>query len=180
MTLRSYLRVLRERWKLLLLFVFVATAAAAAITVLTPKSYQATAQVLVSTSVTSDPSLQVQAQAYVATEVATFIQATPDPQLWAWYGAYDHVVLCQLWGPMIALPDGVPMFTNDLKQEAVRLGDPELPEQPAGVHNALADAHHNLVRARALDVIATFGKPFISGADFFQGHTDDDATEGDW
>lgn len=81
MTLRSYLRVLRERWKLLLLFVFVATAAAAAITVLTPKSYQATAQVLVSTSVTSDPSLQVQAQAYVATEVATYAQVIQAPDV---------------------------------------------------------------------------------------------------
>jgi len=91
----------------------------------------------------------------IADEVAAFIQATPDPQLWAWYGAYDHVALCQLWGPMMALPDGVPMFTNDLKQEAVRLGNPELPEQPDGVHNALADARHNLARAQALDALAT-------------------------
>jgi hypothetical protein len=50
----------------------------------------------------------------------------PDPELWAWYGAYDHVALCQLWGPMIALPGGIPMFTCDLKQEAVRQGDPRV------------------------------------------------------
>ena len=25
-------------------------------------------------------------------------------ELWAWVGAYDHVVLCQLWGPMTDLP----------------------------------------------------------------------------
>lgn len=90
----------------------------------------------------------------IADEVAAFIQATPDAELWAWYAAYDHVALCQLWGPMIALPEGVPMFTNDLKQEAVRLGSPALPEQPDGVHNALADARHNLVRAQALDALA--------------------------
>jgi hypothetical protein len=89
----------------------------------------------------------------IADEVAAFIQGTPDVQLWAWYGAYDHVALCQLWGPMTALPAGVPMFTNDLKQEATRLGmtDDDLPQQPNGVHNALADARHNLVRAVALD-----------------------------
>ena len=29
-------------------------------------------------------------------------------ELWAWVGAYDHVVLCQLWGPMTALPPADP------------------------------------------------------------------------
>jgi len=79
----------------------------------------------------------------IAREVRDFIFAAPDPQLWAWYGAYDHVVLCQLWGKMIDLPKGVPMWTNDLKQECDRLGNPRIPEQAAGEHNALADARHN-------------------------------------
>lgn len=92
----------------------------------------------------------VKRQARIASEVAAFIQATPDPQLWAWYAAYDHVALCQLWGRMIDLPDGVPMFTNDLKQEAVRLGSPVMPEQGQGEHHALADARHNLAMARFL------------------------------
>jgi hypothetical protein len=30
----------------------------------------------------------------IAAEVAAFILATPDVELWAWYGAYDHVALC--------------------------------------------------------------------------------------
>lgn len=85
--------------------------------------------------------------------VRDFILDTSDPQLWAWYGAYDHVVLAQLFGPMINLPDGIPMWTNDLRQECARLGDPALPEQPAGEHNALADARHNLTRARFLDAL---------------------------
>lgn len=33
-----------------------------------------------------------------------FFTAADDVELWAWVGAYDHVVLCQLWGPMTALP----------------------------------------------------------------------------
>src|SRR5258705_12087920 len=27
-----------------------------------------------------------------------------EPVWWAWYGAYDHVGLCQLWGDMASLP----------------------------------------------------------------------------
>lgn len=42
-------------------------------------------------------------------------------ELWAWYGAYDHVALAQLWGPMNELPRIVPMYTNDLKQEMSRV-----------------------------------------------------------
>jgi len=85
--------------------------------------------------------------------VLDFLRATPGSELWAYYAAYDHVALCQLWGRMIDLPDDVPMFTRDLKQEAVRLGNPKLPEQASGQHNALADARHNLVMARALGLL---------------------------
>jgi hypothetical protein len=75
-------------------------------------------------------------------EVAYFILNTPDVELWGWYSAYDHVCLAQLFGRMIDLPSGIPMWTNDLKQEHLRLGEPQLPEQASGVHNALADARH--------------------------------------
>jgi hypothetical protein len=88
----------------------------------------------------------------IADEVRDFIQATPAVELWAWYGAYDHVALCQLWGTMMDLPKGVPMFTNDLKQECDRLGNPAMPEQADGQHNALADARHNQVMSEFLIV----------------------------
>jgi hypothetical protein len=42
------------------------------------------------------------------------------------------------------------MWTSDLKQEAARLGNPKVPEQEAGEHNALADARHNKVIAAFL------------------------------
>lgn len=95
----------------------------------------------------------------IAAEVRDFVLGTdpdqvPHVELWAWYGAYDHVVLSQLFGRMIDLPEGMPMWTNDLKQECERLGNPTLPEQPDGIHNALADARHNLVRAQYLDSLA--------------------------
>lgn len=82
----------------------------------------------------------------IAEDVRSFIQtAGPDVQLWAWSGAYDHVALCQLWGRMIDLPTGIPKFTNDIRQEFQRLGNPRGPVQEAGEHNALADARHNKV-----------------------------------
>jgi hypothetical protein len=81
----------------------------------------------------------------IADEVRQFICSFPEPELWANYGAYDHVALCQLWGSMIDLPRGIPMFTNDVQQEArrLRIQGGELPQQTAGEHNALADAWHN-------------------------------------
>lgn len=88
----------------------------------------------------------VWSQGRIARQVREFLLADGKPELWAWYAAYDHVALCQLFGRMIDLPDGLPMYTNDIKQECDRLGNPALPEQPDGVHNALADARHNKVR----------------------------------
>jgi len=78
-----------------------------------------------------------------------------DIQMWAWYGAYDHVRLAQCWGPMINLPSHIPMLTHDLKSEAMRLGNPKMPEQAGAEHNALDDAEHNLTKARFLYDLAT-------------------------
>ncbi len=68
------------------------------------------------------------------------------PDWWAWYGAYDHVVLCQTFGRMIDLPAGFPMFTSDIKQYVKQAGNPYMPQQPAGKHNALDDARFNWER----------------------------------
>lgn len=39
------------------------------------------------------------------------------PKFYGYYSAYDHVALCWLFGKMIDLPKGFPMYTIDLKQE---------------------------------------------------------------
>ena len=65
------------------------------------------------------------------------------PEFWAYYADYDWVVLCQLYGRMIDLPDGWPMLCLDIKQEAIRLGNPTLPAQSSTEHHALADARWN-------------------------------------
>jgi hypothetical protein len=68
-----------------------------------------------------------------------------DVELWANYGAYDHVGLMQLWGPMMARPKHLPMFTHDLQHFAHDIGVSwaDLPKQEAAKHDALADARHN-------------------------------------
>ncbi|MQA60775.1 MAG: polyadenylate-specific 3'-exoribonuclease AS [Actinophytocola sp.] len=72
-------------------------------------------------------------------------------ELWAWFAAYDHVALAQLWGPMPQLPRQLPRFTRDLRQRWEDLGKPQLPPQPVDAHDALADARHNLERWRVLE-----------------------------
>ena len=86
-----------------------------------------------------------------------FLVPTPDtsPELWAWIGAYDHVALCQLWGPMTALPRSLPRFTHELRQYWEDAGRPPLPDAPVDAHDALADARHNLARFNAVSAIRT-------------------------
>ena len=98
---------------------------------------------------------EVRGKGQIADAVERFLlgddlETYTDLELWADYGAYDHVVLAQLFGRMLDLPDGVPMFTHDLQQAWRRAGRPELPEQRAGLHNALADARHLAACYRAL------------------------------
>ena len=70
------------------------------------------------------------------------------PELWAWVGAYDHVVLAQLWGDMTGLPRELPRFTHELKQLWEMAGRPRLPESPTNAHDALADARFNVIKYR--------------------------------
>jgi 3' exoribonuclease, RNase T-like len=71
-------------------------------------------------------------------------------ELWAWVGAYDHVVLCQLWGPMTDLPPAIPRFTRELRQFWEDHGSPRMPPRPRDAHDALVDARHNLLRYRLM------------------------------
>ncbi|MGA8546787.1 MAG: hypothetical protein WB785_16215, partial [Mycobacterium sp.] len=71
-------------------------------------------------------------------------------ELWAWVGAYDHVVLCQLWGPMTELPRAMPRFTRELRQLWEERGSPPLPRRSPDVHDALVDARDQLQRYRVI------------------------------
>lgn len=65
------------------------------------------------------------------------------PEFWGYYADYDWVVLCQLFGTMMDLPKGWPMYCRDLKQWCDDLGNPRLPKQDNSEHHALADAQWN-------------------------------------
>jgi hypothetical protein len=76
-----------------------------------------------------------------ADAVHKFLTEHGKPELWAWYGSYDHVILAQMFGTMVDMPPDVPKYTNDLRQEVHRLGNPRIPTQKSeSEHNALADA----------------------------------------
>jgi hypothetical protein len=77
----------------------------------------------------------------IALEIEDFVGKKPE--IWGYYCDYDWVALCQLYGTMMDLPKDWPMFCLDIKQLCVSLGDPRLPEQGKGEHNALADARWN-------------------------------------
>jgi hypothetical protein len=81
----------------------------------------------------------------IADEIRAFldIEKYGEPELWGYYSAYDHVAFCQLFGTMMDLPEGYPMYTRDLKQWCDTLGNPRLPDQGESEHYALADARWN-------------------------------------
>jgi hypothetical protein len=78
----------------------------------------------------------------------------PQPEIYAYYADYDWVVFCSLFGRMIDLPKGFPMYCKDLKQ---MMDDRELDgnwkqmacPEPKEEHNALEDArwNYNLYKA---------------------------------
>lgn len=65
------------------------------------------------------------------------------PEFCGYYCDYDWVVFAQMFGTMMDLPDGWPMYCRDIKQLCDDLGNPELPKQTGAEHNALSDAIWN-------------------------------------
>ena len=78
----------------------------------------------------------------IAEALKVFI-GTDKPEFWGYYADYDWVVFCQIFGSMIDLPKGWPMYCRDLKQWCDQLGNPRLSKQTATEHNALNDARWN-------------------------------------
>jgi len=83
-----------------------------------------------------------------------------NPELYAYYADYDWVVFCWLFGKMMDLPKGFPMYCRDLKQIFDQKEDwlriptarqnmdlkqhPDFPKQdPSKSHNAIEDARWN-------------------------------------
>jgi hypothetical protein len=79
----------------------------------------------------------------LAENIKRFIGDDPKPEFWGYYADYDWVVFCQIFGAMIDLPKGWPMYCRDIKQWCDQLGNPQLPTQESKEHNALHDARWN-------------------------------------
>lgn len=103
----------------------------------------------------------------VRNSVRTFVGS--NPELWAWYGAYDHVLFAQLWGTMSQMPRDIPFYTNDLRQWHVALGEPELPPQCVHKHHALADARWNAKAWQALSDYRDNHNTKAMADNFFRG-----------
>lgn len=99
----------------------------------------------------------------IANEVRDFLLAAESPQLWAYYGAYDHIALMQLWGKMIHKPQGIPMFTHDIVQLWESFNVEDLPEQDGTQHNALNDARWNWEALKYLGSIQRQQEPTRGG-----------------
>lgn len=80
----------------------------------------------------------------IASEIQRFVTGSR-PEFWAYCGAYDWVVLNQLYGPMVDHPKSWPFYCNDIRQEALSRGirHDDFPEQDTDEHHALADARWN-------------------------------------
>lgn len=75
-------------------------------------------------------------------EVRAFVTGN-SPEFWAYCGAYDWVVLNQLFGSMVDHPTKWPYYCNDIAQLAMHLGvnrRSQLPALQGTAHNALDDA----------------------------------------
>ncbi len=89
-----------------------------------------------------------------------FTKEEATPLFYAYYADYDWVVFCWLFGKMMDLPEGFPMYCRDLKQifdqkqDWIRIPtsqkdldlkqDTEYPKQdPSKSHNAIEDARWN-------------------------------------
>ena len=79
--------------------------------------------------------VRFETRAEIAASVIAFVGESPE--FWAYYADYDWVALCQLYGRMIDLPSGWPMYCRDFKQLAESIG--WTPSKNDG-HHALGDA----------------------------------------
>ena len=101
----------------------------------------------------------------IAKEIKQFVGTTEKPEFYGYFCDYDWVVFCWLFGKMLDLPKGFPMYCKDLKQildeKQAQIKDisskhflnpdwlqniknhPDYPKQE-NEHNALDDAKWNL------------------------------------
>lgn len=87
-----------------------------------------------------DPATERIPRKQIAAEILEFI-GDDKPEFWGYFADYDWVVICQLYGAMMKLPKGWPMFCHDTIQLASIVNRPQFPKlPPEKAHSALEDA----------------------------------------
>lgn len=89
--------------------------------------------------------------------ILEFIGEDDEPEFWAYFGAYDWVLFCKLFGRMIDLPKDWPMFVRDIQIVRTQLGGVRLLPHTGTVHNALDDARWTKECFDYLHEIASLG-----------------------
>lgn len=83
----------------------------------------------------------IKPRAVIRDEIVEFVGYKPE--FWAYFGAYDWVCMCQLFGTMLDVPNhthGWPMFARDIQQLRQDRGIKFLWPQTTVKHHALNDA----------------------------------------
>lgn len=80
------------------------------------------------------------------------VNADQDIEFWGYYSDYDWVIFAQLFGTMMDLPEGFPMYCRDLKQYLDQSGCPRgyLPPE-SDEHHAEADAMWIMLAHRVVE-----------------------------
>ncbi|MCH5583732.1 3'-5' exoribonuclease [Shimazuella sp. AN120528] len=76
----------------------------------------------------------------IANDIEAYFERNKGRELWGWCPAYDKVILDGIFGGM--LNSKAPMYAHDVETVRLLLGNPERPEQKAGLHNSLEDARY--------------------------------------
>ncbi len=85
----------------------------------------------------NDPMLK--ASDLIRQEIIEFVKGD-DIEFWAYYGDYDWVATCRLFGRMIDLPKGWPMLCYDLRQWLDHNNMKHIRQPDDAPHHALYDA----------------------------------------
>lgn len=100
-------------------------------------------------------SLLWRSNAQIVSDIMQFVQWDANIEFYGYYSDYDWVVFCSLFGRMIDLPKGFPMFCLDLKQMMHDKGltaewKKSVCPDPEGEHDALVDAKWNYELYKAI------------------------------
>lgn len=71
-------------------------------------------------------------------EISRFVTCK-NPEFWGYYADYDWVVFCWLFGSMVDLPEGWPMYCKDYKQ-LIDYAGLKISQPVNAQHHALLDA----------------------------------------